>query len=180
MCQNVVKIWSKSGKKSEFLTTWFMKSPTGFEEDVYPTAEKSLCGFEEFYAAFEWYLDNLIVDFYEKKSGIRIPINKPKDRKYMKNLLKVPPEVGHKYPLDVPKLIDSEDFIKNEPHKLQTDEKCKYKWEIFRGTHQDLYKINTNHALLMYPGSSKNENESEPYTNPALPQYLGMLPSPAL
>ena len=61
----------------------------GFEKDTYTTADK-LCGFTEFYKSWESYLDNKIVDWYEEKSGVRIPITKPEDHKgYMSNRLKV-------------------------------------------------------------------------------------------
>ena len=61
----------------------------GFEKDTYTTADK-LCGFTEFYKSWESYLDNKIVDWYEEKSGVRIPIIKPEDHKgYMSNRLKV-------------------------------------------------------------------------------------------
>ena len=57
----------------------------GFDKYENKYAEKDLCGYEKFYAAFEDYLDHKIVEFYEKKSGIRVPINKPTDKEYMKN-----------------------------------------------------------------------------------------------
>ena len=61
----------------------------GFEKETYTTADK-LCGFTEFYKSWESYLDNKIVDWYEEKSGVRIPIIKPEDHKgYMSNRLKV-------------------------------------------------------------------------------------------
>ena len=128
----------------------------GFEEETYETAEKNLCGYEDFWKAFTNYLDNLIVDFYEEKSGIRIAIEKPKDKKYNHNRLRIPPEVGLKYPLNVINLVDSEDFIKNEPKDWKT-ENCPYVWNTYRSERENLRNLAKNNALLMYPsGASIN------------------------
>ena len=62
------------GEESRWIINEYFK---GFEKETYPTADKDLCGFKEFYKTWEYYLDNKIADFYEEKSGIRIPIKKP-------------------------------------------------------------------------------------------------------
>ena len=92
----------------------------------------------------------MIVDFYEEKSGIRIVIEKPTNRKYNHNRIRVPPEVGLKYPLSVNDLVDSEDFIKNEPKRWKT-ENCQYEWENYRGDPNNLKNLAKNHAFLLYP-----------------------------
>ena len=131
----------------------------GFEENTYPTAEKHLCGFEDYWNAFTTYLDNKVLDFYEEKSGIRIKIVKPTDRKYNHNRLRIPPEfreVALKYPLNVVDMVDSEEFMKDEPTKWTT-ENCKYIWEHYRGERQNLKNLNKDHAFVLYPsGASPN------------------------
>ena len=102
------------------------------------------------------YIDNKIVQFYEEKSGIRIPIVKPKDKKYHNNRFRVPPEVGLKYPLSVNDMVDSEEFIKDEPKQWKT-KNCKYVWESYRGKREDLKNLGKNHAFLLYP-SGANPN----------------------
>ena len=73
-------------EESRWLINEYFK---GFEKDTYTTADK-LCGFTEFHKSWETYLDNKIVDWYEEKSGFRIPIKKPEDHKnYTSNPLKV-------------------------------------------------------------------------------------------
>ena len=126
----------------------------GFDPHDSPSAEKDLCGFREFYRSFEEYLDSKIVDEYEKLSGVRINITKPKDKDYMNNRLTIPTEIGRKYgKIDVPKLIDSEDFVKNDPKKFKT-ENCPYEWESFREEYLKLNEKLENHAILLYPGGS--------------------------
>ena len=66
--------------------------------------------------------------------------------------LQVPSEIGLKYPLNIAGLIDSEEFIENEPKKFQIDPKCPYKWEAFREPGVELFNFTNNHALLLYPG----------------------------
>ena len=131
----------------------------GFEENTYPTAEKNLCGFEDYWNAFTTYLDNKVLDFYEEKSGIRIEIVKPTDRKYNHNRIRIPPEfreVALKYPLSVVDMVDSEEFMKDEPTKWKT-ENCKYVWEPYRGERENLKNLNKNHAFELYPsGASPN------------------------
>ena len=128
----------------------------GFEEATYPTAEKHLCGFEDYWNAFTTYLDNKVLDFYEEKSGIRIKIVKPTDRKYNHNRIRIPPEfreVALKYPLIVTDMVDSEEFMKDEPKKWKT-ENCKYVWEPYRGERENLKNLNKNHAFELYPSGA--------------------------
>ena len=66
--------------------------------------------------------------------------------------LQVPSEIGLKYPLNIAGLIDSEEFIENEPKKFQIHPKCPYKWEAFREPGVELFNFTNNHALLLYPG----------------------------
>merc|ERR1712141_478690 len=80
------------GEETRWIINEYFK---GFEKETYPTADKDLCGFKEFYKTWEYYLDNKIADFYEEKSGIRIPIKKPErntaSSQYMSNRLTIPP-----------------------------------------------------------------------------------------
>ena len=66
-------------------------------------------------------------------------------------------------------LVDSEEFIKNEPNKFQTDPKCPYKWEAFRQPVAELFNFTKNHALLLYPGFVA---DGELCDHPDLPQKL--------
>ena len=140
-------------------TRWiFNEYFKGFAEDTYASAEKALCGFAQFYQEFEWYLDNKIIDHYEEKSGIRIPIVKPKDKKWATNHIKVPPSIGLKYPLSMPDLVKSEEFIKNEPKDYKV-ENCAFTWNTFRGSVQDLRMLNRNHAFWLWPGDQGGDQD---------------------
>lgn len=148
----------------------------GFEENTYPTAEKHLCGFEDYWNAFTTYLDNKVLDFYEEKSGIRIKIVKPTDRKYNHNRLRIPPEfreVALKYPLSVVDMVDSEEFMKDEPTRWKT-ENCKYVWEPYRGERENLKNLNKNHAFVLYPSGAnpKDPDKGSLFSHPLLSDTL--------
>ena len=86
--------------------------------------------------------------------------------------LQVPPEIGLKYPLSVAGLVDSEEFIENEPKKFQIDPKCPYKWETFRQPGAELFNFTKNHAFFLYPGFVADELQGELYDHPDLAQKL--------
>ena len=153
-------------------TRWILNEYfKGFEEGS-PTAENDLCGFMEFYSAWEHYLDQTIVNIYEEKTGVRVPIKKPKDQKYSNNRITVPSEVALKYKLNVPLLIDSPEFIQDEPNNYKTHN-CPYVWEAYRNPREDLKNLNKNHAFLLYPGSKKDQTDSGILMeNPHLPSLL--------
>ena len=86
-----------------------------------------LCGFSDFYEHFEASLDNEIVKFYKRKSGIEIPVKKPNST-YLTNRIVIPKDLTLKYPLRGDDLVDSEEFVSNyEPKKYKT-EGCIYNW----------------------------------------------------
>ena len=75
----------------------------------------------------------------------------------MSNRLTIPPEIGLKYPLNVNVMIDSREFIENEPKKFNV-ENCTYKWEAFRENYEELHKNSRNHAYLLFPGKYDSLN----------------------
>ena len=153
-------------------TRWILNEYfKGFEEGS-STAEKDLCGYAEFYSAWEHYLDQSIVNIYEEKTGVKIPIKKPTDQKYSNNRIAVPQEVALKYKMNVPLLIDSPEFIQDEPSNYKI-ENCPYIWNVYRDPRKNLKNLNKNHAFLLYPGSKKGETDSGEFLdNPELPSLL--------
>ena len=101
-------------------------SPCVLDFDELKTAH-DLCGFSDFYEHFEASLDNEIVEFYKRKSGIEIPVKKPNST-YLTSRIVIPKDLALKYPLRGDDLVDSEEFIRNyEPKKYKT-EGCIYNW----------------------------------------------------
>ena len=143
---------------------------TGYDDDIYPVAEKELCGFREFFETWESYLLDNIIEYYQKVSGVKLSVVKRVVTNF-ERMIEVPPEIDLHYKAPNRRLmIDSESFIKNEVKNFKL-ENCSYVWNVYRESIENIKKSAKYDAFLMNPSGIMKENKTF-YETPNLGKEL--------